>query len=227
MARNVSLAELRQRVRWRIDEENATRRTPDTELNVAINEGIASYHTELVRCRGQGFGEEQATITTVAGQTTYPLPTRWLSVVKVWTMDGGVECVLRTFEEFETDGLSDAVSGDVESSYRVQADTIAFRPAPTAQQVFFVRFIGAAVKLVADTDKVDGINGLEEYIVAWAGRVIAIKNRDWELRDTLTGMMAEKLDQMRALEAMRTTAEPPRMSDVRRDTWCRSRRFGR
>ena len=91
MARNVDRATIRERVRWRSDTENATRRFPDTELNDAINEGIAQFHAEMVRARGQGFSEATTSVTTVTGVQEYALPATFLEVVKVWTLINGLQ----------------------------------------------------------------------------------------------------------------------------------------
>src|SRR5882762_7912240 len=126
MARPVSLAVLRDRLRWRTDTQNELTRFPDAELNDCINEGIANFHAEVLRCRGQGFGETQTTITTAYGVQVYPLPAAALEVAKVWMTINSAERVLRTYEEFETDGLVEPVSFEtiIDPSYRITGDNI-------------------------------------------------------------------------------------------------------
>jgi len=45
------------------------------KLNDCINEAIANFHAEVLRCRGQGFGETQTTITRhMASRSTHFRP---------------------------------------------------------------------------------------------------------------------------------------------------------
>lgn len=217
MSRQVDLATIRTRVRWRTDTMNEVSRFPDAELNDCINEGIATFHMQLLRVRGQGFSEATTSFATVGGVEIYSLPAELLQLRKVYTYINGFEKVLRVYEEIETEGLSDPVSWEtiLDPSYRIIGDNISFRPIPTTVNTIYVKFVATAVKLVSDTNAVDGVDGLEEFIVAWAGKRVAIKNRDEWLCGLFDGEMAAALDCLRTTQSARNAAEPPRMQDVR------------
>lgn len=217
MARYVDLVTLRTRVRWRTDTMNEVARFPDTEVNDCINEGIATFHMELLRVRGQGFNEATASFSTAFGVELYPMPAQLLQLLKVWTYINGFEKVLRVYEEIETEGLSDPVSWEtiLDPSYRIVGDNISLRPKPTTVNTIWVKYVPSAVKLVADSNTVDGVDGLEEFIVAWAGQRIAIKNRDEWLSGQFDKEMSLALDRLRTTQSARNAAEPPRMQDVR------------
>lgn len=217
MARYVDLVTLRSRVRWRTDTMNEVARFPDAEVNDCINEGIANFHMELLRVRGQGFNEATTTFNTTIGTELYSLPAQFLQCLKVWTIRDSCEYVLRTYEEIETDGMSDLASWDTCTgwSYRISGDNISIRPRPKTVKTIYVKYVPSAVKLVADSNTVDGVDGLEEYIVAWAGQRIAIKNRDEWLSGQFDKEMSLALDKLRTTQASRNAAEPPRMQDVR------------
>jgi|SRR5882762_7656894 len=231
MARLVALSTLRQRTRWRTDTENETSRFPDSEVNDCVNEGLAQFHQELLRVRGQGFNEVVASFPTVIAQQYYTMPAATMQLLKVWTTINGFEKVLRVYEEIETEGLSDPVSWEtiLDPSYRIFNDQISFRPIPNTVNTIFIKYIPAAVKLVNDGDTVDGVDGLEEFVVAWGGVRIAIKNRDWELKGTLDAEMQAIIGRIRTTQRARNAAEPPRMQDVRGGShyWRRgTRRWG-
>lgn len=217
MSRNVDLLTLRTRLRQRTDTEGEVSRFPDTEANDCINEGIAQFHVEMLRLRGQGFAEASTSVTTILGQEMYALPAALLEVIKVWATIDGQENVLRTYEPFETDGLIDTVSWGpyVDICYRMVGDNISLRPLPPAGKVVKINYVATAVKLVTDGNTVDGVDGLEEFVVAWAGARFAIKQRDWELKQALDAELSYMLARIQAIAAARNAAEPPRMQDVR------------
>lgn len=229
MARNVSRGDLRDQVRFRTDTQNETRRFPNTELDMYVNEGIAAFHRQMVRARGQGFGEATTTVTTANGVENYALPAAFLSVVKVWFKIDGVEHVLHDYEEWDTQGLVDVVSWKssyVDFAYRLTGDNISLRPIPSDAVDIRVKYIATAVKLVADSNTVDGVDGLEEYAVLWAAKRVAIKQRDELLMGLCDAEMGKVLDDLMALQRARNAAEAPRMGDVHpeRLSWRRSSR---
>lgn len=222
MARNVDLVTLRTRVRDRSDTENETQRFTDARINDYVNEGIAQFHARVLRARGQGFAEVSTFITTSIGVEIYALPAQLLELVKVYTKIDGVERVLETYEEFDTNYMSDPGSWGLyrdPSHYRIIGDNISLRPTPSEVRIVNIKYIATAVKLVADSNTVDGIDGFEEFIVAWAAQRAAIKNRDWELKGTLDADIAAQIDQIEAVQPARNAAQAPRMQDVKPLGW--------
>lgn len=228
MARQVSLTTLRQRVRWRTDTENETARFPDTELDDCINEGIAQYHAERIRSDAQGFADSETTFTTVSGTELYALPAEFLEVTHVSVTVDGRDRDLRLYDQWELETLSAiSVRQDADFGfYRLVGDNISLKPTPKRARVVRVKFKGTAVRLTAPSNTVDGVVGLEEFIVAWASQRLAIKDRNWDLKGILETDKQEILDRMRAIDANRNASEPTRMADAagrlrNNRPWCR------
>lgn len=229
MSRAVQLGTLRTRVRRRTDTENETTRFPDAELNDAINEGIAKLHSRIVRARGPNYHESTYTLTTASGTEMYALPASFLSLLKVHTVIDDVERVLTPYEFVDTDGWSDTVSWSSLSDvfYRLRGDNISFRPVPDAAYSVVLTFTPTSVILGSDSDTVDGIDGLEEFVVAWAGKRVATKQRDWQLCNLFDAEMERGFADVDAMAASRDAAMPPVMLDVRSIQTPRSRRTWR
>jgi len=229
MADLVSRAELRDQIRLRTDTQNETRRFPDSEVNIYINKGIAALHRKMLRSRGQGFSEASTIVTLIGGQESYALPAALMEIVKVFTRIDGEERVIHSYEEWDTQGLVEPQPVSIYSNfaYRIVGDNISIRPVPSSSgQSVTIKYVSTAVKLTADSNTVDCVDGFDEYIVAWASKRIAIKQRDDVLIAMLDGEMGAALSDIQALSPARNAAEPPRMQDVRPQylSW---RRWGR
>lgn len=219
MARLVTLLEARTAVRRRSDIENELARFPDVEINDYINAGIAQLHMEVLRLRGQGFGELQTSFPTVAAQEQYVLPAAFLEVLKVFTVINGVERVLHAYGPFETDGLTEPATwdSDLDSpwSYRLVLDSISLRPKPKSVRTIFVNYIASAVKLTTDVSTFDGVDGFEEVAYGWACQLVAMKQGDDARNAAAQGLMGLGLDRIRGVQHARNAAEAPRVQDVR------------
>jgi hypothetical protein len=217
VARNVTLTTLKSRVRWRTDTENETTRFSDTNIVDAINEGLAKLHSRMVRARGESYLESTSTVSTVNGTESYALPASFLSLLKVYTTIDNREIVLTPYEFVETDGYTDTSSWSplVDLQYRLRGANISFRPIPDAAHTVTLVYAPASVLLVSGSDTVDGVDGLEEFAVAWAAKRIATQQRDFALCNVLDGEMERGLQEIDGLCHARDAAMPPRMLDVK------------
>jgi hypothetical protein len=227
--RTVSLTTLRSRVRWRTDTERETSRFPDTELDDSINEAIAQFQSELVRADGQGVEEASTFFMTVNGTDTYALSATLLEVRGVTATNSGITRALRVYSELDVELFANDdlwVNSNSIGAYRIVGANIQLRGMPRSAFRVDIKYVQNAVKLVAPSNTVDGVNGLEEYIVCWAGERFALKNRDWELNGALKAEREEIVDRLRALVSNKNASEPDRFQDGARNTM-RSWRWGR
>lgn len=230
MGRQVSLTTLRAQVRQRTDTENETSRFTVAEVDGYINAGIAQFHQELVLACGQGFDEATTFFTTAKDVEMYSLPADWLSIRKLWSKQDGVEYVLDTYQDPETDGIVEPAGYPQIMRYRIVGDNISIRPTPDVARVVNVKYLTTTTDLVAPGNTVNGIDGLEEYIICWASKQIAIKQRDDLLISMLDAQRAEVRSRLIALQRARNSDDPPRMIDRRgmaeanrRSFWWRGR----
>lgn len=229
MARNVTLAKLRERCRWRTDTMNEVSRFPDAELNDCINEGIAQYHSELVRLYGQGFDAATTFFMTSFGVELYALPASFLQLTKVWTTINGFERVLSVYEPVETEGLSSPVNWEsvLNPCYRLVGTNISLRPTPATPIRININYLPASAILPSDGSTVDGIDGFEEFVIQWVVGLISQKQRDWELEQSAAGRGQAVLGRIKAIHSARNAAEPARMQDMKPVYSMYSRRYSR
>lgn len=216
MARQVDLGTLTRRLRWRTDTENETQRFPDSEAYDCLNEGIAQFHAEIVRADGQGYAAAETFFMSSIGQEMYAMPAEFLEVTEVAVLVDGRDRKLAVYDQWDRDALSNTSNWfDCGFGYyRIVGDNISLMSVPTAVRKVTVRYVATAVRLLAPTNTLDGIDGCEEFAVAWAAQRFAFKNGYWDLNDRLMADKAETLDRMRALVVNRNASEPNRVGDA-------------
>ena len=80
-------------------------------------------------------------------------------------------------------------------------------------------------RVVANSDT---INRLDDYIIAYAARFIAIKDKNWDLAGQCKALIDEMTPEIEALGRNRDRNSPPRVLDTRtRDRWGRTPRWSR
>lgn len=216
--RAVNLATLRRRVRRRSDAGGDLRRFPDSEVDDCINEGIAQFHSEIVRASGQGFEEAEFSFVTVSGTNVYPLPAEFLQVRAVRLIEGDRVRSLRVFSEWDVDILKNTdlwINAGV-AFYRLLGSNIELEPMPKSAVTCTVKYVNTAVKLVSDLNAIDGINGFEEFVVLWAAEVICTQNNEQDRVQLMMARRQEILDRMVAIINNRNDAEPPTVGDAAR-----------
>lgn len=142
MARFVTRAALRARVRQRADVENDPH-VPDTEINDLLNEKITRVWDLLVMAAPPDYYTSSIQYTTNAGQEEYDLPPDFYKVRRVWEVLGTRVKPL------------DYADDSQRHLYEV----------PTGGQTVRLRFIHCAPVLGDDAESFDGVNGWEELIV--------------------------------------------------------------
>lgn len=120
---------LRQSIRDELNDNGATKLLSDALLNEYIAEAIRDYSRQLPE-------ELQATITVVADQTDYTLPTRWLQVLRVEQPKDTLRIpVTGGRSPADTGGLVDyqnRVASSGRSAYRIFGNELILDPAPTS-----------------------------------------------------------------------------------------------
>lgn len=215
MSRQVDLTTLLARLSWRTDTMNEVSRFPPAEATDCINEGIAQFHSEVIRADGQGFAEAETVFTTVIGQEMYSLPAELLDVVHASVTVDGRERDLNVYDQWDRSALLNTANyyDCGFGYYRIVGDNVSILAVPTAARVVTIRYVATAVKLVAPTNTLDGIDGQEEFAISWAAQRFALKNRDWELNARLIEDQNSQLDRLRALVSNRNRSEPNRVGD--------------
>lgn len=160
MAANVTLAQLRTRVRQRADIENDTH-VSNTELNTYINDAISHLWDMLVMAAEPDYYRKTVTLTLVPGQLSYALSSvfpagDFYKIRQVYVQDGDR---LRPIDPIQGMSVQPAV-------------------APRAAEVLTIHYIPTSTVLVADGDTFDGINGWEELVVIMAAIDVKTKREE-------------------------------------------------
>lgn len=118
-------AELRARIRTELNDAGGTPLWSDSALNQWIDEAVRDYGEHLPR-------EASTTLTSVADQASYTLPTDCDRALRVEHPDGVFRVPLRLIGGDALPGSEIVVGGPLIPTYDVWAGQVVLDPAPTA-----------------------------------------------------------------------------------------------
>lgn len=217
MALLQTLAQLRSATRQQADADgtDALARHPDANVNDMVNRGLAALYRILVRSRGDQRYLSSQVITTVAGTTTYALNAAFMHLISMDITVDGHKYWLEAFQPNERPLLSDPnVSWTGKPfTYAIRGNDIELLPAPTGVYTVNAWFVPAPVALSSDSDATDTIARLDDYVVWYAARELATKDKAWDLVSTLSAKMGEMRSDVEAIARARDQNSPSRIVD--------------
>lgn len=219
MATLRTLEQLREAVRGATDSRgsSALDRHPDSEITDAINRGRAAFFVLVSQCNGGERTITSTTINTVAGTTTYALPTDLERVVSVDMTIAGQSYWLQPFQHEERGQLAASavyLSGAYPTSYKITGDSLELQPPPSGVYAVFVRYVPTPPLLTTSTSSFDTIARLgEEYVTYWAARIICESDRAWDVADRYSARLGELEVKIQTQVRMRGDG-PMRIADV-------------
>ncbi len=206
-------------MRQRTDNEStsAEDRFPDAECLSYLQRAVNSYWRIMVESRAGNYQVATTSVTTVAGQSVYPLEAEFYRLLNVnATVDGHKDWLL-PFDENERASLSDGAQGWSGRLFRYSlvGSNIEFLPTPGAAYVVEVRYVPdpPVLDLGSSFDCVngDGVN----YIVDSASKFMSDKDEDYELSAMLGASIAELRTALMGSLPNRDQNYPPRIQNVR------------
>lgn len=232
MALNQSLQQMREGVRKFANVQGTTAlvRHPDADLNDYINRALGSLHRKLRMALPDQRILSSDTITTSSGQTTYPLQTDFDFLISLEMTADGRRRWLTAYEMAERPYIisPDVPSNGIPLVYRLRGGNIEFLPAPNDEYDILVWYVPSASQLATDPATVDTIDRLDDYVIAYAAKFVAVKDKNWDLVGACKDQVAELVPEIEALGRNRDRNSPPRVVDVRgRDRWGRTPRYTR
>lgn len=212
MAREVSLLELRTRAQQLAQMENSTFITT-AEWNDYINVAFAKYHTLLVESRGMDRFVKSASISTFAGNASYPLPADHFETMGIDINFNSFTNTMTPFQFEQRNWYKNAGWGPNQPvAYRIVGNNLTFIPTPNGPFSLTHWYIPAAVKLTLDTDKFDGVDGWDQF-VCW--EVVAMALAKEESDNSYASSQAQQWGTIIAQAAPNRDAEhAPRARDV-------------
>lgn len=215
--RGRTLEQLRTDAYERSDNEGATDRHPPDKVDRYINQGRAELYDLLVEARGRQYFRKNPpqTITTVEGVSRYELESdfyRLISVRKACSQ----QYLLAPFRAEDEPELREPGCETLEPThYELQGPIIELLPKGPGGVCVVVDYVPVISDLEDDEDEHDGINGWEEYVVAFAARCMAMKDEEWPLANALGDEMARLRDRISKLAPTRDAFRAERVKDVR------------
>lgn len=208
MASNVTLLELRDRLKTKADLKNSGY-FEDEELDQFINDVARDLYDKLVAVNEDYFTEE-TTLTVDGSASQFTLPTDFYKLVSLHMNFNGEYVQLHKYIARER---YSAQANGLLPKYRLKKNSVVFNSVPSAQSMPLA-YVPALPALVDDTDTFDGINGWDDYIVVKAA-ITCLGIQETET----TALEKELLPLTARIESMapnRDHSTPERVSDVTR-----------
>lgn len=226
MALTRTLAQLRESVQRTADIRAFTARHSEASLNDLVNRGIGALWRKTGIIDPHFRPIASTTITADGLSTEYGLPSNFRSLISVeYTADNEDTVWLVPYEMHERAALVDSnttASLTHASHYRLLGDNIEFLPRPSEDDEFNLWYATTAAQLTADGQTVDVYDRLDDYIIWWAAREIAMDRKEWELHDRLSAKIDSLEADIAILARSRDLSTPSRIVDLRQ-----ADRFGR
>lgn len=203
---------------------NGKRHSTDS-VNDLINRGFGAL-TRVTAVIDPEFRPISSTeIETDGDATEYALPANLRSVLAVYYTADGESTWLIPYELHERPRLVDTTTTANSSRaqhYRVLGTNIELLPLADEGHTALLWYATTAIQLTADGQSADVYDRLDDYVIWWAAREIAMDREDWERHDRLTAKIAGMEEQIQILARSRDLSAPARIVDVRE-----ANRYGR
>lgn len=189
-------------------------RHPDPDVNDAILQAIGSLHRKLTSAQPDQRYLSFTDISTVSGQTLYPIPSDFQSIISVDLSANGIKVWLKSFNLNERPMLTDpniAYTG-IPNYYRLEGNNIEYLPTANAVYVSRLWYVPSAQQPVGG-QAFDTIARLDVYIVAYATRIIATKDKQWDLVNECRNVCSELEEEIDVVGRNRDLNEPGRIVD--------------
>lgn len=220
MSRTVTLADIHLESRERADKVGSGF-IQKAELTRYINASYTFLYDLLVGAYGNDYYLKSYDFTTDGIKDSYALPTDFYKMIGVDYMNNSDTFLsLKPFQfneraKYQLGTYWSALVGRSGPRYQLRGDDIAFMPKADGSYNIRLWYIPACPRLVSDTDKLDGINGWEEFVIVDA----AIKMLAKEETDTaeLQKEKNELIIRINTMAENRDAGHSFRVTDVSND----------
>ncbi len=219
-----TLAQLRDSVQRVADIRAFTTRHSDASVNDLINRGLGALNRLFASVNPEFRPIASYEIATDGTNTTYALPATFRSLISVEYEADSEKVWLQPYEMFERADLDPATPESGRAyAYRLLGTNIELLPLPDDDHTVTLWYSTTATQLSVDADTADVSDRLDDYVIWWAAREIAMDRADWERHDRLDAKIKSLEEEIRIIARSRDVSSPSRVVDVRTYT----DRFGR
>jgi hypothetical protein len=202
-------------------------RHPNADLNDYINRGLSRLRFLLTQANPDQRYLSSTSASTVDGTTVYSLPADFSFLISADIVANGAKTWLTSYEMHERAALTsaDQPASGIPFCYRLRGGNIEFLPEPGGAYTYTLWYVPHTTELSADASVVDTVNRLDDYIVAYAARFVATKDKNWDLLGECKALMAELTSEIEVLGRRRDENSMGRITDIHlADRWGRRRR---
>lgn len=225
-----SLLQLRDAARKFANKQGQTSllRHPDDDVNDYINRALGSLHRHLTEAVPDQAALASSIVTMTPSVAVYALPSNFDHLISIDLLADGVRKWLVGYEMHERARLVDPSQSfeGVPCTYRLRGTNIEYLPIPKGVYTSTLWYVPAATQLANDATTYDTISRLDDYVIAYAARFIATKNRDWDLVAECRAVCTELQTEISSLARSRDRNSPARIVDeTYANRWGRRRRW--
>lgn len=198
---------------------NGAARHADAHIYDYINRALGSLHRKLTEALPDERYLSSTTVSLTSGTTTYSLPADFDHLISVDLTANGVKRWLVAYEMSERPALSDpsATFTGIPFAYRLRGSNVEYLPSPTSSYSSTLWYVPTPTQWSTSgsdaSSTFDTINRLDDYLIAYAGRFVAMRDKNFDLAGTLKAMCDELEAEIYAIGRSRDKNSPSRIVD--------------
>lgn len=211
----------------------ALQRHPVADVYDSINRALGSLHRRLTAAQPDQRYLSSASASFSDGTSTYSLPADFDHLISVGVTANGLKRWLVAYEMHEHADLTSPNTdfAGIPFCYRLRGANVDFLPTPeSAAYTYSLWYVPTPRQFATSGDEAstfDTINRLDEYVIAFAARILATKDKQWDLVRECRDVCNEMAEEIAVIGRGRDQNSPPRIVDeMRADRWGRRRRLG-
>ena len=217
MALMQTLAQLRASTRKFANVQGATAllRHPDADIHDYILRALGSLHRLLTEAQADQRYLASYTVTMTAGTSLYALPSDFFHLISVDLIALGAKVWLTSYELNERPMLTDPTESytGIPFCYRLRGSNIEYLPTPRDAYTSTLWYVPDAQQ-PSDAQAFDTISRLDDYIVAYAARIVATKDKQWDLVGECRNVCGELEGVISVIGRSRDANSPGRITDI-------------
>lgn len=209
---------------------NALLRHPDANLNEYIDRALGSAHRILTEVLPDLRILSSTIVTTSTGVSLYALPADFDHLISLDLSANGVKSWLLAYEMHERPALSDPSQTyeGIPFTYRLRGSNIEYLPVPSGIYTSTLWYVPNATQFANDSQLYDTISRLDDYLIAYASRFVAVRDSNAQLKGDCDALLAEFREDLQKAARNRDKNSPSRIVDeYMADRWGRRMRRGR
>lgn len=217
MALTQTLSQIRANVQKFANVQGASAlvRHPTADLNDYINRGIGALYRILTGVVPDQRYLASSPVTTSSGTSTYALPADFDHLVSVDLTANGTKVWLEAYEMNERPALTDPATSytGIPYTYRLRGSNIELLPTATAAYTGTLWYVPTAPQLASDGATFDTISRLDDFIIYYAARLVAIRDKNWDLVGQCKSLLDEIRSEVETVARSRDKNSPSRPVD--------------